>query len=151
MRTGVAIAVLVLACTCGGAERKGNRVDYVGGTIASLPAKTDAILHTTFDDALYLQTATITLQVPYDSINLLEYGQKASRRLAMAIVVSPIFLLSKKRVHFLTVGYVDEQGRQQAMVLRLDKDDVRAVLAGLEAKTGRKVQLQDDEARKGGG
>ena len=151
MRTRVAIVLLVLACAGPGAERKGNRVDYVGGTIASLPAKTDAIIHTTFDDAVFLQTAGTTIQVPYEAVNLLEYGQKASRRLAMAILVSPIFLLSKKRSHFLTVGYTDGQGRQQAMVLRLDKGDVRAVLASLEAKTGRKVQHQDDEARKGGG
>jgi hypothetical protein len=46
------------------------------------------------------------------------------------------------------VGYRDEQDRQQAMVFRLDKGDVRSVLASLEARTGLKVQFQDNEARK---
>jgi hypothetical protein len=68
----------------------------------------------------------------------------------MAIVVSPMFLLSKSRRHFLTVGYTDEQGNQQALIFRVDKGDIRSVLVSLEARTGRKVQYQDDEARKAG-
>jgi hypothetical protein len=68
----------------------------------------------------------------------------------MAVIVSPMFLLSKKRSHFLTLGYTDEEGRQQAMVFRVDKNDIRSVLVSLEARTGRKVQFQDEEARKAG-
>ena len=29
-------------------------------------------------------------------------------------IISPLFLLAKKRQHFLTVGYSDEEDRQQA-------------------------------------
>ena len=36
------------------------------------------------------------------------------------------------------------------MVLRIDKGDIRMVLASLEARTGRRVEYQDDEARKSG-
>jgi len=89
-------------------------------------------------------------RIPYERINLLEYGQKASRRVMAAVIVSPLFLLSKKREHFLTIGYEDDQGKQQAMVFRVDKDDIRTILVSLEARTGRKVEFQDDEARKGG-
>ena len=91
------------------------------------------------------------IRVPYQRVNLLEYGQTVSRRYALAILISPVLILSKKRAHFLTVGYLDDQGQQQAMVLRLDKGSVRAVLASLEARTGRKVQYLDGEARKAGG
>jgi hypothetical protein len=45
---------------------------------------------------------------------------------------------------------VDGQGAQQAVVFRVDKSDIRSVLAGLEARTGRRIEYQDDEARKGG-
>jgi len=145
-------AVLVAPCSSlPAADGKGSRVEYLGGTLAVLTPKTDGILYTSFDEALFLQTRAVTVQASYESVNLLEYGQKASRRYALAIVVSPVLLLSKKRSHYLTVGYTDETGKQQAIVLRLDKDDVRAVLASLEAKTGRKVHYQDDEARKWGG
>jgi hypothetical protein len=67
-----------------------------------------------------------------------------------AVLISPLFLLSKKRQHFLTVGYSDEEGRQQAMIFRVNKDDIRAMLVSLEARTGRKVEFQDDDARKAG-
>ncbi len=59
--------------------------------------------------------------------------------------------MSKARKHFLSVGYKDEEGRQQVMVFRIHKSDVRAVLASLEARTGLKVDFQDNEARKAGG
>ena len=52
------------------------------------------------------------------------------------------------RLLFLTVGFSDEQGQQQAMVFRVEKGDVRALLASLEARTGLRVQFQDHEARK---
>ena len=88
--------------------------------------------------------------MPYEHINLLEYGQKVDRRLLMAVVISPMFLLAKSRKHFLTVGYTDEDGRQQAMVFRVDKNGIRAMLVGLEARTVLKVEYQDPEARKAG-
>jgi len=90
------------------------------------------------------------VRIPYESVNLLEYGQQVSRRYAMAVVISPLLLLSKSRKHFLTIGYTDEEGRQQAIVLQVDKSHIRPVLAGLEAKTGRRVEYQDQEARKAG-
>ena len=90
------------------------------------------------------------MEVPYRRVNTLEYGQNVSRRYAAAILISPMFLLSKSRKHFVTLGYVDEDGRQQVLVLRIDKGDIRSVLTGLEAKTGRRVEYQDGEARKAG-
>lgn len=72
------------------------------------------------------------------------------RRYLTAVLISPLFLLSKKRQHFLTIGYTDDDGRQQAMIFRVDKNDIRAMLVSLEARTGRKVEFQDDDARKAG-
>jgi hypothetical protein len=83
-------------------------------------------------------------------VNTLEYGQNVSRRYAAAVLISPILLLSKSRKHFVTLGYLDDEGKQQALVLRLEKGDVRSVLVSLEARTGRRVEFQDDEARKAG-
>ena len=64
------------------------------------------------------------------------------------MLISPIFLLSKKRDHFLTIGYADSGGQQQALVLKVEKHDLRSVLASLEARTGIRVTFQDNEARK---
>jgi hypothetical protein len=90
------------------------------------------------------------VHVPYERINLLEYGQTVNRRLALAVVISPLFMLSKARRHYLTIGYSTEDGKQQAMVFQIDKAHIRAMLVSLEARTGLKVQYQDDEARKAG-
>jgi hypothetical protein len=131
------------------AGQPGSRVSYVGGTISGLSGRVQGIIQTTDSDVFFFRTKRIRIEVPYERINLLEYGQKASRRYALGIVVSPVLLLSKKRKHYLTIGYADEEGKQQAMVFQVDKNDVRAVVASLEAKTGRRLQYQDDEARKG--
>ena len=89
-------------------------------------------------------------RVPYEKINLVEYGEKVDRRYIAAVLISPLFLLAKKRKHFLTVGYSDEEDHQQAMIFKINKDDIRATLVVLEARTGRKVEYQDDDARKSG-
>jgi hypothetical protein len=67
-----------------------------------------------------------------------------------AIVISPLFLLAKRREHFLTIGFQDDSGKQQALIFRVDKSDIRAALVTLEARTGQQVQYQDEEARKAG-
>ena len=85
----------------------------------------------------------------YTNINLIEYGQNVDRRYIMAALVSPLFILSKKRQHFLTLGYTDCEQRQQAMVFKVDKKKIRALLVSLEARTGLKVQFQDETGSKG--
>jgi hypothetical protein len=90
------------------------------------------------------------IKIPYERINLLEYGQKVDRRYISATVISPLFLLAKKREHFLTIGFQDDDGHQEAMIFRVDKNDIRAALVSLEARTGQQVQFQDEEARKAG-
>jgi hypothetical protein len=142
-------ALLVLAVDILAGEQ-GGRAEYVGGTVAAVKERSEGRIQTTDDVFLLFRSRRGSIRVPYEKINLLEYGQKVDRRVGAAIVISPLFLLSKERKHFLTIGYADEQGRQQALVFQVDKGDVRSVLASLEARTGRKVQYQDEEARKAG-
>jgi hypothetical protein len=129
----------------------GGRVEYIGGTVAGLAARSEGRLYTVDSEALVYVSRNYRMRVPYPEINLLEYGQQASRRILPAILVSPILLLSKSRKHFLTIGFKDEEGQQQALVLQVHKNDVRALIAGIEARTGLKVDYTDEEARKSGG
>jgi hypothetical protein len=137
-------AALVLA-----AAEPGVKTQFIGGTIPGVKAKSDARLHLTSADTLAFQCGPTALRIDYRKISTLEYGQNVSRRYAAAILISPVLLLSKARRHYVTIGYADESGAQQALVIRVDKGDVRSVLASLEARTGRRVEYQDDEARKG--
>ena len=128
----------------------GGRAQYVGGTVAGLPSKSEGNISATDGDDFLFRSKRAFVRIPYSKINTLEYGQRVTRRYAEAILISPFLLLAKKRKHFLTVGYTDEQGRQQAMVFELPKGVVRQMLVSLEAKTGRRVEYQDEEARKAG-
>jgi len=126
-------------------------VQVAGGTIVEVPAKTRGRLDLTGGDALFLRCdkLEIELRIDYRKVSTLEYGQNVSRRYAAAIIISPVLLLSKSRRHFVTLGYLDADGRQQALVFRVEKGDIRAVLASLEARTGKRVEYQDNDARKG--
>lgn len=124
-----------------------NKAQYIGGTISALKEQTEGTFSTKDEKQLLFDYKKGKLEIPYDRINSLEYGQKAGRRVGLAIAVTPIALLSKKRRHFLTVNFMDDNDKQQAGVFELGKDIVRVTLSSLEARTGRKIEYQDDEAR----
>jgi hypothetical protein len=132
------------------AGEPGAKAIYVGGSLPGLPDSAKGRIHTTETDAFRFTAKDLDAEIPWERINLLEYGQRVGRRLGMAILVSPLFLMAKTRKHFLTVSYVDERERQQALVFQLDKDHVRSVLVSMEARTGLRVEFQDNEARFGG-
>jgi len=145
--TFVALSAFVLAVPSAAAER-GFKTQYVGGTVPDIPLKSDAVIYLARADSLRVDCGKSALAIPYQKIESLEYGQNVSRRYVAAVLISPILLLSKSRKHYVTVGYVDSQEHQQALVLRVDKGDIRSLLAALEARTGRRVEYQDEEARK---
>jgi hypothetical protein len=141
---GFALALSLMAA------EPGVKLEIVGGTLAGVPAKLGARLDMTATDGLHIRYSETDILIPYQKVNTLEYGQNVSRRYAAAVLISPMLLLSKSRKHFVTIGYVDGEGTQQALVFRIQKGDIRSVLSGLEARTGRRIEYQDGEARKAG-
>ena len=137
----------MLLCNAGS---PGGRAEYVGGTADQFPLKVEGRVLLDNDSQFLFQAKGKKVEVPYSRINVLEYGMKVDRRYLSAVFISPLFILAKTRKHFLTLGYEDSQGRQQALVFRVEKRDIRALLVSLEARTGRKIQFQDEEARKAG-
>ncbi len=123
---------------------------YIGGTVSAIPADSNGRIRTTDELFFNFVASHRDVSVGYDRINLLEYGQNVNRRVALAMVISPMFLLTKSRQHFLTVGYTDKEGKQQAMVFQVEKDKIRSVIVALEARTGLRVTYQDAQARKSG-
>jgi hypothetical protein len=151
-RTIAALVLLLFVVEAAFAGLGSDKAMYVGGTVSSIKDRTEGKLKT--DDAktmVFDYGKEGNLRVPYEQINSLEYGQKAGRRLGLAIVVNPLFLFSKKRKHFLTVGYLDADKKQQAAVFELGKGAIEPTLKALEAKTGKKVDYEDSEARKAAG
>ena len=102
-----------------------------------------------------LNKSKSSYSIPFDQIIDIEYGQKAGRRVgaavATALLISPIglfLLFSKKRKHFITIGYKGAEGKEEVAVFELGKDIVRTTLPILEARSGKKLTYQDEEAKK---
>ena len=146
-RATLALLAFSLLLEAGG---DGSRVLYVGGTVAGVPEKSSGRIEVSGKDSLTLNLRGQSIEVGYQNINTLEYGMRVSRRYMEAVLISPVFLIAKRRTHFLTIGYSDSEGRQQAVVLQVGKDEIRTLLVSLEARTGRRVEYQDEEARKAG-
>jgi hypothetical protein len=135
---------------------------YKGGTVPGFDGAKDEIeglLDTSNADHL-VYTATDkpfrgkTFSIPYSRIIDLEYGQKAGRRVGAAVATTIIFgpigllsLLSKKRNHYLTIGFKDDSDKDQVVILELGKDIVRTTIPIIETRSGKKVEYQDEEAR----
>lgn len=141
------LSLLCLFTALLGGKESGSHAEYIGGTRSDIPASSSGEIRLT--DKVFFQFVSkqVNVRIPYERINLIEYGQTVSRRFVAAVIISPLLMLAKKRQHFLTVGFQDDDGEQQAMVFRVDKNDIRLALVALEARTGQQVQYQDQDAR----
>jgi hypothetical protein len=121
---------------------------YVGGT-AAVSAKSEGTLATADDQKLvFVSENGAMIEIPWKKIDEAEYGQKVGRRVKTAIFLTPIALFSKARKHYLTITYKDAKGEGQSAIFELGKELVRPTLAVMEARTGRKITYQDEEAAK---
>lgn len=126
----------------------GKKAAYIGGTITTVKEKAEGPLITNDETALTFTSKHGDIEIPYASIESLEYGQKAGRRVAVAVFISPLALFSKKRNHYLTISYTDQAGKNQAAVFELGKDIVRTALTVIQARSGKEIEYQDEEDRK---
>jgi len=156
----IVLAVAVEAPFAFATDSKGAA--YCGGTITTFNGAKDLVegtLDTTNERALIFSATDKafrgkTFSIPYDRVIDLEYGQKTGRRIGTAVATTVLFgpiglvsLLSKKRKHFLTVGFKDDAGKDQVAVIEMGKDIVRVTLPIVETRSGKKVEYQDEEAR----
>jgi hypothetical protein len=130
----------------------GKKAMYVGGTRTDIKEAAEGLFDVSneTDVAFTPDKTKVRHTIAYSNISDLEYGQKAGRRVAVGLLISPIALFSKKRKHYLTINYTDPAGKEAAVVFELGKDIVRTTLAILEARTGKSITYQDEEARKSG-
>lgn len=129
------------------AKVSGEEVMYVGGTISELPEATEGSANIRDAKVFIFSSEKGGFEIRYSSIKTLEYGQKAGRRVGVAIVITVWALFSKKRKHFLTIGYDDSEGAPQGVVLEIAKGRAKTFIAVLEARSGKKVEYESAEAR----
>jgi hypothetical protein len=126
---------------------RGGEVMYVGGTM-KIPEATEGSLDTSDAKALRFSSSKGVFEVPYDGVTSLEYGQKAGRRLGVALTITVWALFSKKRKHFLTIGFKDGGNQPQGIVLELPKGRPKSIITTIEARSGVKCEYESEEARK---
>lgn len=141
------MAAVLFLPAMGNAADNGGSATYVGGTL-ELPEKSEGKLLVDDSAVARFTCKRGQVEIPYASIESIEYGQKAGRRVGAAVVVSPLFLLSKKRKHFVTVSYKDASGASQGAVFEVSKGAVHAVAKALESRSGKPISYESDEARK---
>src|SRR5207302_7074087 len=152
------LATLVAICLCfsmisesalAGLDCK--KAQYVGGTVSAIPANTESLLNLTGECRMDFEWKAGDWQIPYSSVTSLEYGQHAGRRVGATVALGvttlgigalPV-LFSKKRRHYLTIAYMDSDGKAQAAIFELGKDAIRTSLTVLETRTGKKVDYED--------
>jgi hypothetical protein len=139
---------------------------YVGGTITTIPKQAAGELITADENILSFtwqkagQSGGGEWRIPYKRVTYLGYGQHAERRVGTAVALAPAAVMmmpvfvpvmwSKKRRHYITLAFKDDQDKAQTAMFLVGKKSIRTLPAILEARTGVKLQYEDEEAKKVG-
>lgn len=141
------VAIALVLCwpvpVCGAV--RGDEAKYVSGTFGGIAENTEGKLDLSGQSGMVFATKKSTKAIPYQGISALDYGQKASRRVAAAFAAGLVF---KKRKHYLTVTFIDEAGKNQYAVFELAKGIVNSVVTRLETRSGKKLAFDSEDARK---
>ncbi|KAF0240025.1 MAG: hypothetical protein FD167_4261 [bacterium] len=136
---------------------------YIGGTVPGFSGEKEPVvgeLDTSNNDQISFtpkdsKHKSKAFSISYEKFIDIEYGQKAGRRVGAAtaglVLLGPIGLiglLSKKRKHYVTIGYKDAENKDQVAVIEVGKDIIRTTLSIIETRSGKKIEYQDKEAEK---
>lgn len=149
MRMLVAITVSAILTFDSIAAVRGTDAAYVGGTVSDLKKGVEGSLDTSDTKELRFDHKGGQFALPYHQISSMEFGQKVGRRVGAALVGMAflglpglIILASKKKKHFLTIGYRDDAGQGQAAVFEVAKGVVSSIIPSLEVRTGKRVEME---------
>jgi hypothetical protein len=91
------------------------------------------------------ESGSPALSIKYDAIKNITYEKAAKPRYAEAVLISPLFLLSHGKKHYLTFQYADEAGEGKYAIVHLDKKNAREAVACAEAQTGKTVEQIEEK------
>ena len=107
MKRLIAAALLISFASVSILAVDGKKAMYVGGTRTDIKEAAEGRLDVSSETEMAFtpDKTKVRHTLVYSGVTELEYGQKAGRRVAVALLVSPFALFSKKRKHYLTVSY----------------------------------------------
>jgi hypothetical protein len=77
-----------------------DKTQYVGGTENQIKEGTEGRSSAKDEKTFLFEYKDGKLEIPHEQVNDLEYGQKAGRRIGLAIAISPWLLFSKNEEAF---------------------------------------------------
>jgi hypothetical protein len=78
--------------------------------------------------------------INYDAIRSMQYERTGQPRYLAAVVISPAFLLTRTKKHYLTIEYNDQSGGAHSVIVRLNKRNARKAVATATAQTSKSVE-----------
>jgi hypothetical protein len=85
------------------------------------------------------------VRIPYDKVKSMLYERTSKPRYAEAVLLSPFFLFTHTKKHFLTIQYTDAGGQGKFAMIHMDKSNARDIVATAEAETGVKVDRSEEK------
>ena len=86
----------------------------------------------------------VIVSIPYDKIKSLLYEKSSKPRYTEAILVSPFFLFSKTKKHFLTIQYTDPAGAGAFCLIHMDKSNASDIVNTAQAETGKSIERTEE-------
>ena len=91
------------------------------------------------------ESGSPAVSIKYEAIKSIVYERASKPRYAEAVLISPLFLLSHAKKHYLTFQYQDDSGEGKYAIVRLDKSNAREAVACAEAQTSKKVEQTEEK------
>jgi len=85
-------------------------------------------------------TGAAAFSINYDAIRSMQYERTGQPRYLAAVVISPAFLLTRAKKHYLTIEYNDQSGEAHSVIVRLNKRNARKAVATATAQTSKSVE-----------
>jgi hypothetical protein len=129
---------------------RGDEVVYVGGTVKNVVRGEHGYINVDDQTMLAFRGAAGVYFIPFSSISSLEFGQKVRHRVGTTMALAAAgagvaafpLLLSKKKRHYLTITFASGVGTPEVMVFELAKGLILTTIPVIEARSGKKVELQ---------
>jgi hypothetical protein len=90
-------------------------------------------------------TGAAAFSINYDSIRSMQYERTGQSRYLAALVISPAFLLTRAKKHYLTIEYNDQSGEAHSVIVRLNKRNARKAVATATAQTSKSVEQIEEK------
>jgi hypothetical protein len=133
MKKVIAVSLLLLSSLAARAVED-TQVEYIGGTVQTIPAGAVGHLDISSGTILSFQYAGGTLAIPYNTIRSYEYTQEVAHHLGVAPAIAVGLVKKRQRRHFFRISYQDQTNVAQVLVLEVSKQMPTTLLAVLQVR-----------------